>query len=1203
MTSSTAMIGGHSTVDPINQADFRLDASREDSQSNPETKPIGQFNIHPNISGDSGPRKNRKFDSSSMVKLMRVDPPRYGWTAIGGVASILTPHEMARRVEAKEDFLKRQIKEGDVKAHTEDTTNFEKQIYKIEIEEADKEREEDLKNISTDAVEGEATKSSESTNPDEKELIETDNSTKGKDPPLKKISIKSISDEGVVDIYTYHRGRVGEELRDEKTGELLCDMEPVDTNHYWRPGKTIAKVTVKFPVADPDDVYVDSDLEEDEVTAVRNDVEGGEERETRTRSTRNALSRNNNTATLSAVATELGDTQKESAVSCFREVIEWDLADPRNPQPLEYASNIAAEFGLNFTQTMELAESIQKQLDEFLWNHNPFHAPILLEDPYGGERPDAHYGPPDSLIMSVAPGSRGGGGSGNGGGSGVGTGTGRKNSTFNRAASSRRHNVSSAPRPPRSRPFKSIVEVVSKDQLPVAGKEGDKYTKEVLKRAKAASQEKAMEFLNKNEEAISVVKNENCHICHIRRNCGIMFHCRKHNFCDNHCAVRLGFRVNEYDPTNPKNIPVDYCPVCCLSCICAKCTRRLDKVSAEMKICCEVQNCEPENVVMDVFEKCSGYKKLGLGTLGTTPTYPPSKKQAPKIERSDTSVSGNVNSKNLKTSRYGTPDVGGGKPSERRASKKRKLDPDIWGRVKKVRPTEFPKELHGSHDMDPSEPDDYIKVFTPEGSFIAESGRNTVNEESYQKVITIKSPRNFNHCFACITDDNAENLVFCSKCPRAFHRRCLNADGCSDDVTNLPHNWECQRCHRDKQVLPTEESLDQLTVLSVIEKAFSNMEKDSYFKFGTILLSNIYQILNQLKKHDHGILFLSPVDPREVKDYLDVVSRPMDYGTISSKLEMGSYVNDIAEGVNAVELDDDYMTAMEKILFHVLRDIEQVYHNCLLYNQKGCNYYRCGEVHLAKWRAFYKKFVEDRTGESVKIHLNDFRKSCKLERQNSNRVRHFQVLGGDHPNRKAVAVYDPDIKMIVKQYSSKTSAITAAMILKNAGYECEVQLTERNVKEKLKIALEDDSKMIFGYRWIFTDDLRSANFKLKEKSLAFGNDSLTSPAADNIVILREDKLSGARFRGFESEQSAFEDWSTTRAAAINSVSGIGDKSDFVNNFLDGNQSIDGVVWRRVQTNSGRYDDVIADQKEKLFSRVCPKTEDSQKKTTYEEMLR
>jgi hypothetical protein len=32
--------------------------------------------------------------SSSMMRLCSLDPPKYGWTACGGVSSILEPHEV-----------------------------------------------------------------------------------------------------------------------------------------------------------------------------------------------------------------------------------------------------------------------------------------------------------------------------------------------------------------------------------------------------------------------------------------------------------------------------------------------------------------------------------------------------------------------------------------------------------------------------------------------------------------------------------------------------------------------------------------------------------------------------------------------------------------------------------------------------------------------------------------------------------------------------------------------------------------------------------------------------------------------------------------------------------------------------------------------------------------------------------------------------
>ena len=433
---------------------------------------------------------------------------------------------MARRPEAKEQFLKRQkdAVDDEAKGKKQEVS----QSFTIEIEGSDKPKGDVAANCSKPVPK-------DATNPAEN-LTSVDNSSK-KVPPVKKISIKSTNDKGVVDIYTYHRGRVGEEPRDEITGELLCDTEPIDTNHGWIPPKTVVRVIVKFPLADPDDDYVDSDLDEEETNETKDD-DGRNVREPRSRPTRSSLSPNKNSLNPSTLATKSSETQpqQEAIIPFYREVIQWDMSDPRYPPPLEYASNIGAEFGLNFSQTMELAESIQAQLDDFIRSKdNYFYAPIVTHDPYGSDRPVSHYGPPESFIFTGAPGSRGS--------LGAGGGAPRRNPAMNRSNSglSRKSAASgSSARAPRSRAFKGITEVVPEDQVPVAGKAGDKYSQEVLKRAKAGSQAKVAELLSKNEEAMWIKANENCHICHVRRDCGLMFNCGKHLYCDNHCAVSLG---------------------------------------------------------------------------------------------------------------------------------------------------------------------------------------------------------------------------------------------------------------------------------------------------------------------------------------------------------------------------------------------------------------------------------------------------------------------------------------------------------------------------------------------------------------------------------------------------------------------------------------------------------------------------------------
>ena len=58
-------------------------------------------------SNDTGSEKQKhkpnapEICSESLMNLTLIDPPRWGWTALGGVADLLTPHEVSG-VEAEE---------------------------------------------------------------------------------------------------------------------------------------------------------------------------------------------------------------------------------------------------------------------------------------------------------------------------------------------------------------------------------------------------------------------------------------------------------------------------------------------------------------------------------------------------------------------------------------------------------------------------------------------------------------------------------------------------------------------------------------------------------------------------------------------------------------------------------------------------------------------------------------------------------------------------------------------------------------------------------------------------------------------------------------------------------------------------------------------------------------------------------------------
>ncbi|KAM9342704.1 bromodomain and PHD finger-containing protein 3 [Pholidichthys leucotaenia] len=80
----------------------------------------------------------------------------------------------------------------------------------------------------------------------------------------------------------------------------------------------------------------------------------------------------------------------------------------------------------------------------------------------------------------------------------------------------------------------------------------------------------------------------------------------------------------------------------------------------------------------------------------------------------------------------------------------------------------------------------------------------------------------------------------------------------------------------------------------------------------TPLLVLLCSTLDQLQEKDTAQIFTEPVDVSQVPDYLDFVSRPMDFSTMRSKLENHSY-----RSVSDLEADFNLMVS-----------------NCLLYNAK-----------------------------------------------------------------------------------------------------------------------------------------------------------------------------------------------------------------------------------------------------------------------------
>lgn len=325
------------------------------------------------------------------LNLTYLDPPKYGWTAIGGIAEILEPHEAARRgaAEYRVDLLQKcqsaanaaaAAADGPAAAAVNDkadesTTDVPAADQESQTAPADAATTEASVAAMTNKVNGNTTakpelyytileekepatkeennepkeetrshrKSGKKAKQDEKneeEKKEEPEEKEEKDPPPKQIAIQSTKD-GVLDIYSYHRGRVGQEPRDAK-GELLAPLDPIDTNHDWKPNGTTIKIQLDFPLDD----------------------EGCSEHR-------------------------------------FKDTITWDLADPTlNVE--EFTANLATEYGLSFKSTMELIESISKQIQDHVLKTTRFYSPIVIKDAYGNDRPDKQFGCADDVLECFA---------------------------------------------------------------------------------------------------------------------------------------------------------------------------------------------------------------------------------------------------------------------------------------------------------------------------------------------------------------------------------------------------------------------------------------------------------------------------------------------------------------------------------------------------------------------------------------------------------------------------------------------------------------------------------------------------------------------------------------------------------------------------------------------------------------------------------
>ncbi|CAD6992305.1 unnamed protein product [Ceratitis capitata] len=109
------------------------------------------------------------------------------------------------------------------------------------------------------------------------------------------------------------------------------------------------------------------------------------------------------------------------------------------------------------------------------------------------------------------------------------------------------------------------------------------------------------------------------------------------------------------------------------------------------------------------------------------------------------------------------------------------------------------------------------------------------------------------------------------------------------------------------------------------ESARSSSKRRSIRRTGENLPLNspaLYQLLDDVMKHENAWPFTRPVSHAEVPDYHKIIKTPMDLAKVKSKLNMGSY-----------QLNEE-----------VMKDIQLIFKNCDEYNVKGNEIYCAGST-------------------------------------------------------------------------------------------------------------------------------------------------------------------------------------------------------------------------------------------------------------------
>lgn len=220
----------------------------------------------------------------------------------------------------------------------------------------------------------------------------------------------------------------------------------------------------------------------------------------------------------------------------------------------------------------------------------------------------------------------------------------------------------------------------------------------------------------------------------------------------------------------------------------------------------------------------------------------------------------------------------------------------------------------------------------------------------------------------CSSCKSGGKLIRCDICSNHFHLECIEPP-----LLRMPRSrWSCVNCkERRKPISKFDSNSDDTEprqTRRATKRAAENNQEDKTIKG---YMTKLQDLLLDIRHHRDSWPFLSPVTKDEVPDYHDIISNPMDFGTIKYKLANGVYEN----------------------VQQFFGDCHLVFENCQAYNQEHSSVYKAGSRLLKYFEKRCKEIglnFEDDTGELMA-------KKPKLNRSDTNengieREENFEVF-------------------------------------------------------------------------------------------------------------------------------------------------------------------------------------------------------------------